>query len=115
MAALSEDGRYGLNCGRNTDRITVLHVKLTETAIRALENYRNCKVSLNDLKTSHCRLINFSRAGGRDSSATHYNIICWPKWGKKDAVRKCCQTNLLYDNEKKPSDYEAVFLLKKLN
>ncbi|XP_053504483.1 RNA polymerase II elongation factor ELL2 isoform X3 [Ictalurus furcatus] len=43
MAALSEDGRYGLNCGRNADRITVLHVKLTETAIRALENYRNCK------------------------------------------------------------------------
>ncbi|KAF7696725.1 hypothetical protein HF521_005143 [Silurus meridionalis] len=43
MAALSEDGRYGLNCGRNADRITVLHVKLTETAIRALENYQNCK------------------------------------------------------------------------
>ncbi|KAL6469851.1 hypothetical protein MHYP_G00209700 [Metynnis hypsauchen] len=43
MAALSEDGRYGLNCGRNADRTTVLHVKLTETAIRALENYQNCK------------------------------------------------------------------------
>ncbi|KAK2827640.1 hypothetical protein Q7C36_018566 [Tachysurus vachellii] len=43
MAALSVDGRYGLNCGRNADRITVLHVKLTETAIRALENYQNRK------------------------------------------------------------------------
>ncbi|XP_060791465.1 RNA polymerase II elongation factor ELL2 [Neoarius graeffei] len=43
MAALSEDGRYGLNCGRNADRITVLHVKLTEQAIRALETYQNCK------------------------------------------------------------------------
>ncbi|XP_028261292.1 RNA polymerase II elongation factor ELL2 [Parambassis ranga] len=43
MAALSEDGRYGLNCGQqNTDRITVLHVKLTETALRAIESYQNC-------------------------------------------------------------------------
>lgn len=46
MAALSEDGRYGLNCGRrNADRVTVLHVKLTETALRAIESYQNSKVS----------------------------------------------------------------------
>lgn len=46
MAALSEDGRYGLNCGRrNTDQVTVLHVKLTETAFRALERYQTSKVS----------------------------------------------------------------------
>lgn len=46
MAALSEDGRYGLNCGRQSaDRVTVLHVKLTETALRAIESYQNCKVS----------------------------------------------------------------------
>ncbi|XP_069483754.1 RNA polymerase II elongation factor ELL2 [Ambystoma mexicanum] len=44
MAALSEEGRYGLSCGRlSQDRITVLHVKLTETAFRALENYQNTK------------------------------------------------------------------------
>ncbi|KAM3878274.1 RNA polymerase II elongation factor ELL2 [Diretmus argenteus] len=44
MAALSEDGRYGLNCGRQSaDRVTVLHVKLTETALKALESYQNCK------------------------------------------------------------------------
>lgn len=43
MAALSEDRRYGLNYGRSSDRVTVLHVKLTETAIRALETYQNCK------------------------------------------------------------------------
>ncbi|XP_066501740.1 RNA polymerase II elongation factor ELL2 isoform X2 [Hoplias malabaricus] len=43
MAALSIEGSYGLNCGRNRDRITVLSVKLTETAIRAIENYQNCK------------------------------------------------------------------------
>ncbi|KAM9331276.1 RNA polymerase II elongation factor ELL2 [Gastrophryne carolinensis] len=43
-AALSEEGRYGLSCGRGTqDNITVLHVKLTETAFRALENYQNTK------------------------------------------------------------------------
>ncbi|XP_072272239.1 RNA polymerase II elongation factor ELL2 [Pyxicephalus adspersus] len=47
MAALSEEGRYGLSCGRGTqDNITVLHVKLTETAVRALENYQNTKNSI---------------------------------------------------------------------
>ncbi|XP_058488633.1 RNA polymerase II elongation factor ELL2 [Solea solea] len=43
MAALSEDGRYGLNCGQQSaDRVTVLHVKLTETALRAIESYQSC-------------------------------------------------------------------------
>ncbi|XP_060898228.1 RNA polymerase II elongation factor ELL2 [Labrus mixtus] len=43
MAALSEDGRYGLNCGpESADRVTVLHVKLTETALRAIESHQNC-------------------------------------------------------------------------
>ncbi|KAM8961429.1 RNA polymerase II elongation factor ELL2 [Pelodytes ibericus] len=47
VAALSEGGRYGLSCGRGTqDQVTVLHVKLTETAFRALENYQNTKNSL---------------------------------------------------------------------
>ncbi|XP_017278406.1 RNA polymerase II elongation factor ELL2 [Kryptolebias marmoratus] len=42
MAALSEDGSYGLNCGQQSaERVTVLHVKLTETALRAIENYQN--------------------------------------------------------------------------
>nr|XP_057901868.1 RNA polymerase II elongation factor ELL2 isoform X1 [Doryrhamphus excisus] len=42
MAALSEDGRYGLHCGQQSaDRVTVLHVKLTETALRAIEKYQN--------------------------------------------------------------------------
>lgn len=49
MAALCEDGRYGLNCGRKSDRISVLHVKLTESAFKALENYQNCKVSAGKL------------------------------------------------------------------
>ncbi|XP_026203383.1 RNA polymerase II elongation factor ELL2 [Anabas testudineus] len=43
MAALSEDGRYGLNCGQESaGRFTVLHVKLTETALRAIESYQKC-------------------------------------------------------------------------
>lgn len=46
MAALSEDGSYGLDCGRQSrGRVTVLHVKLTETALRAVESYQNCAVS----------------------------------------------------------------------
>ncbi|KAK6494910.1 RNA polymerase II elongation factor ELL2-like [Huso huso] len=44
MAALCEDGRYRLSCGRlNPGKISVLHVKLTETTFRALENYQSCK------------------------------------------------------------------------
>ncbi|NP_001077281.2 RNA polymerase II elongation factor ELL2 [Danio rerio] len=43
MAALCEDGTYGLNCGRKSDKISVLHVKLTESAFKALESYQNCK------------------------------------------------------------------------
>ncbi|KAG9487992.1 hypothetical protein GDO78_007671 [Eleutherodactylus coqui] len=47
MAALSEEGRYGLSCERGTqDQITVLHVKLTETAFRVLENHQNTKNSI---------------------------------------------------------------------
>ncbi|XP_068598421.1 RNA polymerase II elongation factor ELL2 [Brachionichthys hirsutus] len=43
MAALSEDGSYGLNCGQQSaDKITVLHVKLTETALRAIESHQKC-------------------------------------------------------------------------
>lgn len=46
MAALSEDGRYGLNCGQQgAERVSVLHVKLTETALRAIENYQSSSVS----------------------------------------------------------------------
>lgn len=46
MAALSEDGRYGLNCGRRSaDRVTVLHVKLTETALKAIECHQKSTVS----------------------------------------------------------------------
>lgn len=53
MAALSEDGRYGLNCGQQTaDRVTVLHVKLTETALRAIESHQNCMVSETAVFTS---------------------------------------------------------------
>ncbi|XP_047438862.1 RNA polymerase II elongation factor ELL2 [Mugil cephalus] len=44
MAALSEDGRYGLNCSQQSaDGVTVYHVKLTETALRAIESYQNCR------------------------------------------------------------------------
>lgn len=45
-AGLREEQRYGLSCGRlGQDNVTVLHVKLTETAIRALETYQSHKVS----------------------------------------------------------------------
>ncbi|XP_028922420.1 RNA polymerase II elongation factor ELL2 [Ornithorhynchus anatinus] len=43
---LREERRYGLACGPpGQDNITVLHVKLTETAFRALETYQSRKNS----------------------------------------------------------------------
>lgn len=44
MAELREGERYGVCCGREEPGATVLHVKLTETALRALESYQGCKV-----------------------------------------------------------------------
>ncbi|XP_061119783.1 RNA polymerase II elongation factor ELL2 isoform X2 [Conger conger] len=43
MAALSEEGRYRVSCGRDGSATSVLHVKLTETVYRALKNYQNSK------------------------------------------------------------------------
>uniref|UniRef100_A0A4W6FJ60 OCEL domain-containing protein n=1 Tax=Lates calcarifer TaxID=8187 RepID=A0A4W6FJ60_LATCA len=49
MASLRQEHRYGLSCGknnRNSPSRTLYHVKLTDTAIRALEAYQNLKGSL---------------------------------------------------------------------
>ncbi|NXK13312.1 ELL2 factor, partial [Herpetotheres cachinnans] len=43
MAGLREGARYAVSCGTGTPNVTVLHVKLTETALRALESYQGCK------------------------------------------------------------------------
>uniref|UniRef100_A0A4W3GP14 RNA polymerase II elongation factor ELL N-terminal domain-containing protein n=1 Tax=Callorhinchus milii TaxID=7868 RepID=A0A4W3GP14_CALMI len=42
MAALGEERRFGLNCGASAagHRLSRYHVKLTETALRALEAYQ---------------------------------------------------------------------------
>lgn len=47
MAALRQEHRYGLSCGKinkNTPNQTLYHVKLTDTAIRTLEAHQNLKV-----------------------------------------------------------------------
>ncbi|XP_010730382.3 RNA polymerase II elongation factor ELL [Larimichthys crocea] len=49
MASLSQEHHYGLSCGKNnknSSNRTLYHVKLTDTAIRALEAYQNLKGSL---------------------------------------------------------------------
>ncbi|XP_030622281.1 RNA polymerase II elongation factor ELL [Chanos chanos] len=49
MAALKQEHRYGLSCGKinkNIPNKTIYHVKLTDTAIRTLEAYQNLKGSL---------------------------------------------------------------------
>ncbi|XP_059690060.1 RNA polymerase II elongation factor ELL2 [Gavia stellata] len=43
MAELREGERYGVSCEGEAPNVTVLHVKLTETALRALESYQGCK------------------------------------------------------------------------
>uniref|UniRef100_A0A3Q3VW80 RNA polymerase II elongation factor ELL N-terminal domain-containing protein n=1 Tax=Mola mola TaxID=94237 RepID=A0A3Q3VW80_MOLML len=47
MAALKEEQCYGLSCGRvsNGSNVSVFHVKLTDSALRAFEGYRSGKVS----------------------------------------------------------------------
>uniref|UniRef100_A0A3B5LPX4 Elongation factor RNA polymerase II n=1 Tax=Xiphophorus couchianus TaxID=32473 RepID=A0A3B5LPX4_9TELE len=46
MAALKEEQCYGLSCGRvsNGSNVTVFHVKLTDSALRALEGFRSSKI-----------------------------------------------------------------------
>lgn len=47
MAALRQEHRYGLSCGKinkNSPKQSLYHVKLTDTAIRTLETYQNLKV-----------------------------------------------------------------------
>uniref|UniRef100_A0A3B5MWW9 RNA polymerase II elongation factor ELL N-terminal domain-containing protein n=1 Tax=Xiphophorus couchianus TaxID=32473 RepID=A0A3B5MWW9_9TELE len=56
MASLRQEHRYGLSCGKttkNSSNITLYHVKLTDTAIRALEAYQNLKGVLQN-ETSIC-------------------------------------------------------------
>ncbi|KAG7514685.1 RNA polymerase II elongation factor ELL [Solea senegalensis] len=46
MAALKEEQCYGLSCGRvsNGSNVSVFHVKLTDSSLRAFEGYRSSKV-----------------------------------------------------------------------
>lgn len=46
MAALQAERGYGLSCGRlgRGTRLSVFHVKLTDSAVRAFEAYQACKV-----------------------------------------------------------------------
>ncbi|XP_070686118.1 RNA polymerase II elongation factor ELL-like [Pempheris klunzingeri] len=49
MASLGQERHYGLSCGKNNKNSsngTLYHVKLTDTAMRALEAYQNLKGSL---------------------------------------------------------------------
>ncbi|XP_072924595.1 RNA polymerase II elongation factor ELL [Hemitrygon akajei] len=48
MATLKEEQSYGLSCGKlsSGSNVSVFHVKLTDTALRALEAYQNCKGKL---------------------------------------------------------------------
>ncbi|KAG8454841.1 hypothetical protein GDO86_001164 [Hymenochirus boettgeri] len=47
MAALQEEQSYGLSCGRVGGTVSVFHVKLTDSALRAFESYQNSRASIN--------------------------------------------------------------------
>lgn len=44
MAELQTEENYRVSCRKEGQNVTVMHVKLTETALRALESYQGCKV-----------------------------------------------------------------------
>ncbi|XP_069073999.1 RNA polymerase II elongation factor ELL isoform X2 [Pleurodeles waltl] len=48
MATLKEEQSYGLSCGRVSDgsKVSVFHVKLTDSALRAFESYQTTKAPL---------------------------------------------------------------------
>ncbi|NWI63324.1 ELL2 factor, partial [Todus mexicanus] len=46
MAELREGERYGLSCRSGAPNLSVMHVRLTEAALRALEDYQGCKNSV---------------------------------------------------------------------
>ncbi|XP_047014203.1 RNA polymerase II elongation factor ELL isoform X2 [Ictalurus punctatus] len=80
MAALKEEQCYGLSCGRvsNGSNISVFHVKLTDSALRALEDYQSSKkisipqsTSPNDLRTFTFYLSNV----GRDNPQGSFDCI----------------------------------------
>uniref|UniRef100_A0A8C0X647 OCEL domain-containing protein n=1 Tax=Castor canadensis TaxID=51338 RepID=A0A8C0X647_CASCN len=75
MAALKEARSYGLSCGRVSDgsKVSVFHVKLTDSALKAFESYRADQDSVS-LRPS----IRF------DGSQGH---ICVPQPGGPKAVR----------------------------
>ncbi|KAK2523230.1 Ell2 [Columba guinea] len=53
MAELREGERYGVSCEGGASRVTVMHVRLTETALRALEKYQSCKENFVDTSKPH--------------------------------------------------------------
>ncbi|XP_063311476.1 RNA polymerase II elongation factor ELL [Pelobates fuscus] len=46
MAALQEERSYGLSCGRVGGRVSVYHVKLTDSAMRAFESYQSSQATI---------------------------------------------------------------------
>ncbi|NXS47398.1 ELL2 factor, partial [Balaeniceps rex] len=56
---LREGERYGLSCEKEAPNVTVLPVKLTETALRALESYQSCKDRISSQPT-----IQFQKSQG---------------------------------------------------
>ncbi|XP_051896604.1 RNA polymerase II elongation factor ELL isoform X3 [Pristis pectinata] len=92
MAALGEERRFGLSCGRlnSGQRLSLYHVKLTDTALRALEAYQRLSASLPNQP-----VICFQGKQGQ------YIKIPAPKSDCHDGVR-CFSFYLSTDSKDKP-------------
>ncbi|KAG7222430.1 hypothetical protein INR49_016291 [Caranx melampygus] len=81
MASLRQEHRYGLSCGKNNRNCpsrTLYHVKLTDTAIKALEAYQNLKTAVvatgfTPSSTSSCTssLTSYQPQRGTSAMASH--------------------------------------------
>ncbi|XP_077128047.1 RNA polymerase II elongation factor ELL isoform X2 [Ranitomeya variabilis] len=78
MAALQEERSYGLSCGRVGGRVSVFHVKLTDSALRAFESYRNSQqitIPRPDCPTEVRTFTFYLSNVGRDSPQGSFDCI----------------------------------------
>ncbi|KAL2763382.1 RNA polymerase II elongation factor ELL [Daubentonia madagascariensis] len=94
MAALKEARSYGLSCGRVSDgsKVSVFHVKLTDSALRAFESYRaNQHISIPqpDCPTE-ARTFSFYLSNiGRDSPQGSFDCIQQYVSSRGDVLLDC--------------------------
>lgn len=92
MAALRDNRSYGLSCGRVSDgsKVSVFHVKLTDSALRAFENYRASQVSgagpVRPSGRGPASRASFPASGPGGAGSGVRGAVCgapWPAWRRE--------------------------------